>query len=236
MVRSSLLKLGMLEVAGIVVLLLVMLVSLATVGVGSAAEVIPYGVSVNLDGSIDTEWSNSLKKQIFLRYQRTSCSCSVSSLPTELYLLHDDEKLYVAISIRTSYLRSTRETLRAFVFLDNGDNAFWNVGDNLIILPAEDGMLLTTGLDYYYPSHSNSPIERATLDVQQNATGIGRWNPSKGTFDFEMSLPMKSGDPLDVPIEVGRPLVMQVGFDIVDPHRGSLYHGKAPSFSAFVAP
>jgi len=236
MVRGLLLKLGILGVAGIVVLLFVMLTPLATVCAGSVAEVIPYGAAVSLDGSIGTEWNNSLKKEIFLRYQRNSCSCSASSLPTELYLLHGDGKLYVGISIRTSYLRSTRETLRALVFLDNGDKAFWNVGDNLIILPAEDGQLLTTGLDYYYPSHSKSPIERAALDVQQDATGVGRWNPSKGTFDFEMSLPMQSGDPLDVPIEVGRPLTMQIGFDIVDPHRGSLYYGKAPSLSVLVAP
>lgn len=236
MFRSLLLKLEMLEVTGIVVLLFVMLTSLAAVHAGSTAEAIPHGAFVSLDGSIGTEWSNSLKKEIFLRYQRTSCSCSASSLPTELYLLHDGEKLYVGISIRTSYLRSTRETLRALVFLDNGDNAFWNVGDNLIILPAEDGLLFTTGLDYYYPSYSDSPTERATLDAQQNAMGVGRWNPSKGTFDFEMSIPMKSGDPLDVPIEVGRPLIMQIGFDVVDPLRRSLYHGKAPSFSVFVAP
>jgi len=235
MVRSSLSKLGMLEVAGIVVLLLVMLMPSATVCARSAAEAIPYGVVESLDGSIDTEWSNSLKKQIFLRYQRTSCSCSASSLPTELYLLHDDENLYVAISIHTSYLRSIRETFRVFVFFDNGDTRLWNVGDNLIILPAEDGQLFTTGLDYYYPSYSNSPIEKATLDVQQDARGVGRWNLSKSSYEFEISILMQSRDPFDVTIVPGRPFSMVIGFDVFDPYRGSLYHGKAPSFSVFVA-
>lgn len=236
MVRNHLSRLRDWRVAGIVVLLFAVLLAQTVVCARDLPEEIPYGSCDRLDGVIGTEWDSSLKKQTTITYQRTSCSCSTSHLPTQLYLQHDDENLYVAMSIRTSYLQSSRETFRAFLFVDNGDNTLWHVGDNIVIVPVDDGQLLVTGLDYYYPSYSRTPVDKATLDVQQDATGVGRWNPSTGSFEFELSLPLQSGDPLDVAVVAGEPVIVVIGFDVVDSYARSLYYGKAPSFSLFVAP
>ena len=149
---------------------------------------------------------------------------------------HDDANLYVAMSIRTSYLRSSLETFRAFLFVDNGDSTLWHVGDNIVIIPADDGRLFETGLDYYYPAYSRTPVKRATLDVQQDATGVGKWNSSTASFEFELSLPLQSGDPLDVAFVAGEPVIMVVGFDVADRNARSLYYGKTSSFSLFVGP
>ncbi len=236
MVRNHFCSLRNWRVAGIIILLLAVLLAQTVVFARDLPEEIPYGTCDRLDGVIGTEWDSSLKKQTTITYQRTSCSCNTSRLPTQLYLQHDDENLYVAMSIRTSYLQTSRETFRAFFFIDNGDNTLWHVGDNIVIVPADDGQLLVTGLDYYYPSYSRTPVEKATLDVQQDATGVGKWNPSTASFEFELSLPLQSGDPLDVAVVAGEPVVVVVGFDVVDSYARSLYYGKALSFSLFVAP
>jgi len=236
MVRNRFCSLKHWRVAGTVVLLLAVLLAQTAVCARDLPEEIPYGTCDRLDGVIGTEWDSALQKQTTITYQRTSCSCSTSHLPTQLYLQHDEEYLYVAMSIRTSYLQSSRETFRAFLFVDNGDSTLWHMGDNILIVPADDGQLLETGLDYYYPSYSRTPVDKATLDVQQDATGVGKWNPSTGSFEFELSLPLQSGDPLDVAVVAGEPVIVVIGFDVVDSYARSLYYGKAPSFSLFVAP
>jgi hypothetical protein len=236
MVRNHLSRLRNWRVAGIAVLLLAVLLAQTVVCARDLPVEIPYGSCDRLDGVIGTEWDSSLKKQTTITYQRTSCRCSASHLPTQLYLQHDEENLYVAMSIRTSYLQSSWETFRAFLFVDNGDNTLWHVGDNIVIVPADDGQVLVTGLDYYYPSYSRTPVDKATLDVQQDATGVGKWNPLARSFEFELSLPLQSGDPLDVAVVAGEPVIVVVGFDVVDSYARSLYHGKAPAFSLFVAP
>jgi len=236
MSRGLMLKLGALGFTVLIVSIFAISLSQMTVYASGTPEGVSTGVVGDLDGFIGTEWSRSLNKQISIRYQRTGCSCSAGYLPAELYMLHDDENLYIGLSIRTSRLRAPRQMFRAFVFLDNGDNHLWNPGDNIIIVPADEGKLLITGLDYHYPAPSRTPLDKAKLDAQQNALGIGRWNQSKGTYDFELCLPLQSGDPLDVPIEAGKSLRIIIGFDVFDRYSGSMYYGKAPSFSVFLLP
>lgn len=196
---------------------------------------IPYGACGNLDGIIGPEWSQALTQQTTIQYQRTSCACSTTRMPAELYFLHDDENLYVGLSFRTSNLHPSRQIFRAFVFIDNGDNVRWNQGDNLIVVPTSDGQLLATGLDYYYSSRSRSPLERTALDAVQNATGIGRWNAEQGAYQFEISFPMQSGDPFDVPLVAGRAFTLVIGFDVADRYSGSTYNGEASS-SVYIVP
>ena len=127
MVRNHFCSLKHWGVAGIVVLLLAVLLAQAVVFARDLPEEIPYGSCDRLDGVIGAEWDSALQKQTTITYQRTSCSCSTSHLPTQLYLQHDEEYLYVAMSIRTSYLQSSRETFRAFLFVDNGDSTLWHM-------------------------------------------------------------------------------------------------------------
>ena len=99
-------------VVGIAFILMTILMAQTVVWARDLPEEIPYGSCDRLDGVIGTEWDNALNKQTTITYQRTSCSCSTSYLPTRLYVQHADANLYVAVSIRTSYIHSSRETFR----------------------------------------------------------------------------------------------------------------------------
>lgn len=200
------------------------------------AEIIPYGSPESLDGNIGPEWEQSYTRGTSLSYQRTSCACSITYFPATVHLLHDDETLYMGLRMWPGSSSVTWGQFRALVVFDNGDRLLPNAGDDLIIVPAEDGQLLMDGLDYHYAWYSGSLLDGIVLDKQQDAQGAGKWHPETGAYDFEISLPMQSGDPHDASVVSGGAFCLMIGFEALDRFGQHLYAGKAPVLLVWAGP
>jgi len=198
-------------------------------------ETIPSGSLEVLDASIGSEWDQAYARATTISYQRNSCRCSTTYLPVTVYALHDEENLYLGLRMWPGSTQITWGEFRVFAILDNGDNMLGSVGDNLLVLPCGSGEEpRIDDLDYHYGGISGGAIGGMTLDEQQDAEGIGIWHPSTGTYEFEIAIPMQSGDPFDMDIIAGDPFGLVIGFDAYDRQGNYLYSGQASMLSLVV--
>jgi hypothetical protein len=188
-----------------------------------APYTVPFGTSIVLDGAIGAEWHNALFKPTTLRGN------DGERFPADVFLLHDEAFLYIAVRLATSHHYSG-DTLYAWVLFDNGDEAIFSPGDNLILIPESDGQLRTSGLDYHFPV-----FKRRVLDDVENAQGVGRWNPTERAYEFEIRIDLHSGDPYDVVILPGQPTAIKLGCEVIDRGGTKRVEAEAPAFSLVVA-
>lgn len=233
--RKVLGRLGGCGAAGLLVVCVVVLIAQNAAWANPATDRIPFGSLESLDGCIGSEWQGAYARGTSIRYQRTSCACSATYFPATVYLFHDEYNLYLGLRMCPGPASATWGQFRAFVLLDNGDSAFGNVGDDLLILPVTETGPLTGGLDYHYTWYAGSPLLGHTLDAQQDTQGFGMWHAATNMYDFEFCLRMASGDPQDVAITQGRPFSLVIGFEVYNRYGSYLYSGQAPALTAVVS-
>jgi hypothetical protein len=187
-----------------------------------APYTVPFGTSVSLDGFIESDWDNALWKPTSLRLGDND------RLQIDLYMMHDGIYLYVGLRA-TPPKQYSMATPYVYVLFDNGDDSLWNQGDNLVWVPEKNGQLLAGGLDYYFLTY-----RRRSLDEAQNVQGVGRWNPTGRTYEFEFTVELQSGDSYDVDILPGRPVTVKVGFEVIDRRGTTTVAAEAPPFSLII--
>ena len=187
-----------------------------------APYTVPFGTSVSLDGFIGSDWDNALWKPTSLRVGDND------RLQIDIYMMHDNVYLYMGLRV-TPPQRYSRGTPYVYVLFDNGDASIWNRGDNLVWVPEKNGQLLASGLDYHF-----SAYRQRLLDEIQNVEGVGRWNSSGRTYEFELKVELQSGDPCDVVILPGWPVAIKVGFTVVDPRGTTPVEAETPPFSLII--
>ena len=182
---------------------------------------VPYEVplleSIVLDGMIGPEWGAALHRVVTLGGD------DGERFPTELYLQHDADFLYIAVRLE-SLPRQTAGTLSLSIGFDNGDGVFWDEGDDFFLFPERGGRPVSTEVDHHLSGYGKRDI-----DEEQNAQGIGRWNATTRTYTFEVQIELDSGDPFDLLITSEQPTMMRIGFEIADRRGEIVYtaHGVA---------
>lgn len=187
-----------------------------------APYTVPFATSVSLDGFIGSDWDNALWKPTSLRLDDND------RLQIDIYMFHDGSYLYVGLRVTPPRQYSTA-TPYVYVLFDNGDDALWGQGDDLIRVPEKNGQLLVDGLDYYF-----SMYRRHSLDEVQNAQGVGRWHSMGRTYEFEFAVELQSGDAYDVEILPGQPVTVKVGFEVIDRRGETAVEAEAPPFTLIV--
>lgn len=158
----------------------------------------PFGNPIpkeKLDGIIGPEWDDAEKVTIQL-----------GRFHTDLLQKNDGRNLYIAMEIKTN---RRYHKFEGFVFFDNGDRAYYTVGDDIISVIAKDGKLVEA--DYYYRGRYNFRLDKQIGGVN-NAFGAGKYDTKRRVYVFEFMRELNSGDNKDVNLNPGDVVTVAYGW------------------------
>ena len=150
----------------------------------------------NIDGVIGEEWDDAGEYSLDMgRYQ------------AKLFLKHDGTYFYVAMEIYTG--EQFAGGFEAYIFIDNGDDIYFNEGDDILSVKASDGVLVEADF-YYREMYDFEPdiLAGGTCD----AHGAGKYDSESGCYVFEFVRTLSTQDARDVSMNVRDGMALYYGW------------------------
>lgn len=163
----------------------------------------------NLDGRVSaSEWSDANRVSVTMGMY-TIVGENPASHPFTLYVKNDQTHLYLAGVLEREELDGTMGLTIESLLMDNFTILFDNNNDG-IVQPGEDkkSLYIINGEPYVKDLRQLSPEEQAQgieeESEPQNLQGsITHTSSNGGTFNFEVAIPLASGDKYDINVKPG---------------------------------